>query len=224
MHTSARAHMQLSVDTYLRRERHYDVVDFGSQTAGDGHTHREILTGYDVSYLGVDVTPGDNVDVVMTKPYRVPLKSNSVDVVITGSTFEHIPFPWASFLEISRIVRPGGLIFLTAPSRGHIHWEMDCWRYYPDSMRALAAFARMKLEEAHTDMPPKHPEGGVDYARVDYRRNYWGDTVGVFRKPEQYSKLVRVVGEVVIWWANRVGGIEHVPRKYGSRARYAVAL
>ena len=224
MHTSARAHMQLSVDTYLTKGRHYRVLDFGSQTAGDGHTHREVLVDHDVEYIGVDVVAGENVDIVMTKPYRVPLKSNSVDLVITGSAFEHIPFMWASFLEISRVVKPGGLIFLTAPSRGHIHFTVDCWRYYPDSMRALAAFARMRLEEAHTDMPPKHPRGGVDYARVDYDRNYWGDTVGVFRKPEHYSRLVRVVGEVIIWWANRVGGVDHVPREYGSRERYRVAL
>lgn len=132
--------MQLSVETYLRKGRHYDVLDFGLQAAGHGRTHREVLVGYDVSYLGVDVVPGENVDVVMKKPYRLLVKSNSVDVVLTGSAFEHIPFMWASFLEISRVLRPGGLIFLTAPSRGHIHFDMDCWRFYPDSMRALAAF------------------------------------------------------------------------------------
>jgi SAM-dependent methyltransferase len=183
-----------------------------------------VLVGYDVSYVGVDVVEGENVDVVMAKPYRIPMKSNSFDLVITGSAFEHIPFMWASFLEITRVLRPGGLIFLTAPSRGHIHFDMDCWRFYPDSMRALAAFARIQLLEAHTDMPPKHPRGGVDYAGVDYDRNYWGDTAGVFRKPQHYSYLVRPVREVIIWWANRINGIEHVPRKYGTKERFRVAL
>jgi SAM-dependent methyltransferase len=224
MHTSAMAHMRLSVETYLKKDRHYDVLDFGSQAAGNMRTHREVLAGYDVTYTGVDVVAGPNVDVVMRKPYRVPCRSNSFDLVITGSAFEHIPFMWASFLEISRVLRPGGLIFLTAPSRGHIHFEVDCWRFYPDSMRALAAFARIQLLEAHTDMPPKHPDGGVDYAGVDYHRNYWGDTVGVFRKPQNYSKLVRPVREVVIWWANRVNGIEQVPRIYGTKERFRVAL
>jgi SAM-dependent methyltransferase len=224
MHTSAMAHMKLSVDTYLRKDRHYDVLDFGSQAAGNGRTHREVLVDYDIDYVGVDVVAGENVDIVMTKPYRVPMKTNSVDVVITGSAFEHIPFMWASFLEISRVLRPGGLILLTAPSRGHIHFEMDCWRFYPDSMRALAAFARMELLEAHTDMPPKHPEGGVDYAKVDYVRNYWGDTAAVFRKPKRYSYLIRPVREVIIWWANRVNGIEQVPRIYGTKERFRVAL
>jgi len=224
MHTSAMAHMKLSVDTYLRKNRHYDVLDFGSQAAGNGRTHREVLVDYDINYVGVDVVAGDNVDVVMAKPYRIPMKTNSVDVVITGSAFEHIPFMWASFLEISRVLRPGGLILLTAPSRGHIHFEMDCWRFYPDSMRALAAFARMELLEAHTDMPPKHPEGGVDYAKVDYVRNYWGDTAAVFRKPKRYSYLIRPVREVIIWWANRVNGIDKVPRIYGTKERFRVAL
>ena len=224
MHDTAMAHMGLSVDQYLKRDRHYDVLDVGSHAAGNMRTHRELFTEHDVTYTGTDVSAGPNVDVVMRKPYRLPFRSKSFDVVLTNSAFEHIPFMWASFLEISRVVKPGGLIFLTAPSRGHIHFTVDCWRYYPDSMRALAAFARMRLEEAHTDMPPKHPRGGVDYARVDYDRNYWGDTVGVFRKPEHYSRLVRVVGEVIIWWANRVGGVDHVPREYGSRERYRVAL
>jgi len=224
MHTSAMNHMQLSVDQYLTKGRHYDVLDFGSQAAGNGRTHREVLVDHDVNYVGVDVVAGENVDVVMKKPYRIPMKSNSFDLVITGSAFEHIPFMWASFLEITRVLRPGGLIFLTAPSRGHIHFDMDCWRFYPDSMRALAAFARINLLEAHTDMPPKHPRGGVDYAGVDYDRNYWGDTAGVFRKPENYSVLIRPVREVIIWWANRVNGIEHVPRKYGTKDRFRVAL
>ncbi len=59
--------------------------------------------------------------------------------------------------EANGTLAPGGLIFLTAPSRGHVHDQMDCWRYYPDSMRALAAFARLKLKEAHTDLPPRKP-------------------------------------------------------------------
>src|SRR3954469_13315655 len=124
MHTSAMNHMQLSVDTYMRKDRHYDVLDFGSQAAGNKRTHREVLAGYDVDYVGVDVVAGENVDLVMRKPYRIPVKSNSFDLVITSSAFEHIPFMWASFLEITRVLRPGGLIFLTAPSRGHIHFDM----------------------------------------------------------------------------------------------------
>jgi SAM-dependent methyltransferase len=205
--------MKLCLETHLDPAQHYRVIDFGSQAVGEKHaTHRDLLIDYDVTVTGVDIAPGPNVDVVMRKPYRVPVKSNSADVILSGQVFEHIPFFWASFLELCRVVRPGGYIFITAPSRGHRHYNVDCWRYYPDSMRALAAIGRMTLLEAHTDLPPRRPGSRrVDYAAIDARRAYWGDTVGVFQKPARYSKTVAVVREVNVWWANRVGGIGRVP-------------
>lgn len=214
MHQSSYDHMKLCVEEYLSKDRHYRIVDLGSRRVVRGHlTHRSLLRGYDCEYLGLDVKDGPNVDVVMKKPYRIPLRSNSVDVVMTNQVFEHIPFPWASFLEISRVLKPGGLAFLVAPSRGHRHGYQDCWRYYPDSLRALAAFARMELLEMHVDLPPKlDGTRKVDYAAIDTERAYWGDAVGVYRKPAKPSKLVRIVGEVTVRWANRVGGLDPVPR------------
>src|ERR1700758_690440 len=73
-----------------------------------------------------------------------------------------------------RIVRPGGLIFLIAPSRGPEHrYPVDCWRFYPDGYRALARFGGMTLSEVSTDWEPHlAPDSAM-----------WGDTVGVFEKP-----------------------------------------
>jgi SAM-dependent methyltransferase len=202
--------MRLCIELYLTKDRHYRILDLGSRKSVATHaTHRSLLEGYDYDYVGADVSAGGNVDLVLKKPYRIPARSNSFDVVMTNQVFEHIPFPWASFLEVCRVLKPGGLIFLVAPSRGQRHGQMDCWRYYPDSMRAFAAIARVDLLEMYVDLPPKLPSGRPDYAAVG--QNWWGDAVGVFRKPQHYSKLVRLVREVNVWWANRVGGIDHVP-------------
>jgi SAM-dependent methyltransferase len=127
--------------THLRGDRHYRILDLGSATSGgQSWTHRDLLKPYHVSYLGVDVVNGHNVDVVMRRPYSIPVASGSADVVISGQVFEHIPFPWATMLEVRRVLRPGGLLVVTAPSRGHVHQPIDAWRYYPDAMRALAAW------------------------------------------------------------------------------------
>lgn len=213
MHESQRQHMRRCVQRYLRPNRHYRVVDIGSAKSRSRHqTHRDLFDGYDHEYIGVDVRAGENVDVVMRVPYRIPVATNAADVVVSGSAFEHIPFFWVTFLEMCRITAPNGWVFLTMPSRGNPHSGIDCWRMYPDAMRALAAFGRMRLVEAHTDFPPRTGKGRqFDYASIDDDR-YWGDTVGVFRKPEHYSRLVRVTREVSVWWANRVGGVEGVPR------------
>ena len=57
----------------------------------------------------------------MEKPYRIPVKSGSFDIVLSGQVFEHVPLFWASLLEIARVMKPEGYFFLTVPSRGHVH-------------------------------------------------------------------------------------------------------
>ena len=213
MHASAMAQMRRCVDTYLSQGRRYRVVDFGSRISdGQRNSHRDLLAEYDVDYVGVDIDEGRNVDVVMKRPYKIPLGANSVDVVISGQVVEHIPFFWASFLELARILRPGGLIFLTVPSRGHTHDVYDCWRIYPDGLRAVAAMSRLELLEGRTDFPPTTDGRRFDYAGIDQTRAYWGDTVGVFRKPRRYPDLeIWLFRTVAVWWANRIGDLSRVP-------------
>lgn len=203
MHASQYNHMAEAMAKYLPKGRHLDVVELGSATSPNQViTHRTLFEGVDHSYFGVDVRDGNNVDAVMPKPYTIPVKSGSADVVVSGSVFEHIPMPWASMLEVARILRPGGLFFFTAPSRGHKHTGVDCWRYYPDAVRALAAAARLTLRHVHTHYPPKS-DGRLDYARIDTAEDYWGDTVAVLQKPVRYAPTMRLVRPVVRWWANR---------------------
>jgi len=145
MDQSAIDHMALCCRTYLRKAWHYDV-DVGSWAGAEGAwTHRNQLGDYDCTYTGVDIRPAPNVDVVKTKPYRIPLKSNSADLVITGQTFEHVPFFWVSVL---------GLIFITVPSRGHPHYDVDFWRFYPDSMRSprRSPIDRLVVEPVEVDV------------------------------------------------------------------------
>lgn len=197
--------MRQSLQAHLSTRRRYDIIDLGAAVSrGQTLTHRDLVEPYLGRYTGVDIVASPNVDVVMTRPYTIPLPSRSADVVISGQAFEHIPFPWATALEIRRVLRPGGLAIVTAPSRGHVHDVHDCWRYYPDGMRALAHWTGMEIVEARTDFPPalagsrRH-----DYAAIDANR-YWGDTVGVFRRPAGLPSPPHfVVSRVIRWWANR---------------------
>lgn len=218
MHASQYAHMVQCVDRYLNPKREYRVLDFGSGLSpGQKQTNHGALEGYKYTYVGVDVREGENVDIVMTKPYTIPLPSNSADVIVSGSVFEHVPFFWASILEMARVLKPGGFIFLSLPSRGHKHTVVDCWRFYPDGLRAAAAAARLELLEAHTHFPPMNEQKRHDYAAIDEVEHYWGDTVGVFKKPGRYAPEMLVIRPVVRWWANRSADLAARPKQPSCR-------
>lgn len=211
MHQSAYESMRRCIADFVPTDRRLTVVDFGSGTNPkvfeQGMTHSALFADFDVNMIGIDVEQRHNVDIVMKKPYRVPLRSNSVDVVVSGQTFEHIPFFWASMLEIGRVLKPGGIFIVTVPSRGHPHTKVDCWRYYEDGVRAMAAFTGLKVRLASTDFPTKKEGRGRIYDLVSDAdvEGYWGDTVGVLQKPANYpTRRMALVRGPVVWWANRV--------------------
>ena len=64
-----------------------------------------------IDYVGVDICKGENVDIVLEDPYKLPFENESIDAVISISTFEHTQFFWLSYLEILRVLRNDGLFF-----------------------------------------------------------------------------------------------------------------
>ncbi|KQZ56372.1 methyltransferase type 11 [Lysobacter sp. Root559] len=172
MHVSSYEHMQDLVARHLDPQQSLSVVDIGSYDVNG--SYRTLFGQSKWSYTGIDLEAGPGVDVVLASPYRLPFASGSVDLVISGQAFEHVEFFWMSWLEMVRVLKPGGRIFLIAPSRGPEHrYPQDCWRFYPDGYRALAKFGACELLEVSTDWERNHP---------DPSSQDWGDTVGVFRK------------------------------------------
>jgi SAM-dependent methyltransferase len=170
LHVSSFEHMQRLVGTRLDRQQPLHAVDIGAYDVNG--SYRTLFDSPHWRYTGIDLEAGPGVDVVLTSPYRFPLATGSVDVVLSGQAFEHIEFFWLTWLEMLRVLKPGGLIFLIAPSRGPEHrYPQDCWRFYPDGYRALARFGGCELLEVSTDWEPHEDLGSAP----------WGDTVGVFR-------------------------------------------
>lgn len=161
---------------YLNGTTAGTVVDIGSLDING--SYRAIFESRGWRYVGCDAAPGKNVDVLLADPYALPFEDGSADLVVSGQALEHIEFFWLTMAEIARILRPGGLAFLIAPSRGPEHrFPVDCWRFYPDGFRALARWARLEVLHAQTDWPERR------WWRRFRDQGIWGDTVGVFQKP-----------------------------------------
>lgn len=144
MHSTAMMNFQNFVATYesgiASTGQKIRVVEVGSQ---DVNGSLRSISPPSFEYIGVDFVAGKGVDVVLTDPYSLPFEDGFADVVVSSSCFEHSEMFWLLFLEIMRITKSSGLFYLNVPSNGEFHrWPVDCWRFYPDSGRALTTWAR----------------------------------------------------------------------------------
>jgi SAM-dependent methyltransferase len=139
-------------------------------------SYRELFDRPPWTYRGVDMAPGNNVDIVLQNIWHwKEVPSDSVDVLISGQAFEHIAFFWITMLEIARVLKPGGLCCIIAPSSGPQHrYPVDCWRFFPDGMEALARFARLKILSVENRAGEAAP--------ADAKKDMWKDTVLVCQK------------------------------------------
>lgn len=141
MHQTAKLYAKTFFEVYLTvgAEELPQIVEVGSLDVNG--SLREVAP-QSANYIGLDFEEGRGVDIILDDPYNFPLADNSADVVVASSCFEHSEFYWLTFLECCRIVKPGGLIYLNAPSNGAYHrYPIDAWRFYPDAGLALEKWA-----------------------------------------------------------------------------------
>ncbi|MFZ6819363.1 methyltransferase domain-containing protein [Undibacterium sp. Ji22W] len=173
MHPSARQNCQHFFNTYQSAfPAGGKVVEIGSQDVNGGL--RDIFPD-SFEYVGVDFVAGKGVDVVLDDPYQLPFATESLDVVISSSCFEHSEMFWLTFLEILRVLKPHGLFYLNVPSNGVFHrYPVDCWRFYPDSGKALISWAKRN----------NIPAALVESYTSEQAGDQWNDFVAVFIKDE----------------------------------------
>jgi SAM-dependent methyltransferase len=177
MHTSAMKNGRRFFDCYgsgfNSSESQVIVVEIGSQDVNG--SLRDVCPPH-FKYIGIDFVRAKNVDIVLQDPYKLPFENDSIDIIVSSSCFEHSEFFWLVYLEILRVLKPKGLLYMNVPSRGRYHqYPVDCWRFYPDSGFALSKWGL---------------RNGFDNILLEsYTEKYgdWGDFVSVFLKDKRYA-------------------------------------
>lgn len=92
------------------------VLDIGSLDINGNN--RYLFENY--TYTGVDIGPGNNVDVV-SKGHEYD-SDELFDVVVSSECFEHDPFYKETILNAIRLTKPGGIFTFTCATTGrHEH-------------------------------------------------------------------------------------------------------
>jgi SAM-dependent methyltransferase len=170
MHDTAMQNATYFLDEYGDKFTEGDIVlDFGSYSV-NGNLRGIFEPKF--KYIGIDQAAGPNVDVVCSNR-STPFSNEYASIVVSTSCFEHDECFWMTFLEMCRVLKKGGVIYINAPSSGPYHAHpVDCWRFYKDSWKALENWAKengytMKLKDSYIDERPVCD---------------WHDSVGIFVK------------------------------------------
>jgi SAM-dependent methyltransferase len=133
-------------------------------------------------WVGIDLAPGKGVDLVIEKASRLPFENDYFDLVIATSVFEHDSTFWLTFLEMLRVIKPAGFIYICAPSNGWVHrYPIDAYRFYPDAGIALVEWGRMTFPEIEL----------VESFIAERDGDVWNDFCAVFSKSKtNHSKKI----------------------------------
>ena len=88
------------------------------------HDLREVQVMFGAMELEGEVPAGANAQTVRGDAYRLPFEDACFDRVIAAEVLEHLPADTDAMAELTRVLKPGGLLAVTVP-----RWlpEKVCW-------------------------------------------------------------------------------------------------
>lgn len=149
------------------------IIDLGLATKG----RPAKLVGYDIRPTDLDalaraaaaagVAEGlpEELAFVVSEPARVPAEDDAYDIVVTWSVFEHVSHPERMLAEISRILKPDGMLFLQLWPFYYSEHGGHLWPHYEQSFPHL-------LEQPHAIREHVRGRRGTDPTRGDAVEEY----------------------------------------------------
>jgi len=135
------------------------ILEVGSKDYGSTPDFRSLFPHS--TYVGVDMSEGKGVDVVldMTDDFAAvdaSLGGMRFKTVICFSVLEHCKNPFQMCENITRLLEDRGAVFISVPFAWQIHgYPSDYWRFTPDGVKIL--FPTFRFDEARSCMSTSNP-------------------------------------------------------------------
>jgi SAM-dependent methyltransferase len=101
-------------------------------------TYQSMVGDPTVTWDTLDRFHDDRLSYTATSDYDFPVPDDAYDVVLSGQVIEHVPRIWVWIKEVARVCKPGGVVITISPTSWPYHEApIDCWRTYPEGMKAL---------------------------------------------------------------------------------------
>jgi SAM-dependent methyltransferase len=165
----------------------------------DAHpsTFRRATKVAPIAWETIDLFPAPGLTHRAINEYSFPLDTGAYDIVLAGQVIEHVRRVWEWIPELARVCKPGGYVITINPVNWPYHEApIDCWRMYPEALRALHEEAGLQTVLATV--------GALEPLAHRLRYNAWqlarriarghsaflatpSDAIAIGRKPEQGS-------------------------------------
>ncbi|MEC7640843.1 MAG: class I SAM-dependent methyltransferase [Nitrospinota bacterium] len=130
--------------------------------------------------IGIDPDPfciekRGNLDLRLGSLEQTGLESQSFDIVLVNNVFHHISEYKDGLEEISRVLKPGGMLCLIEPRPSVLRWLMDFITFKTPLPGLLGGPLRMRYlvmsEEIATGLYPKWLKGNREFIKL-FRRSF----------------------------------------------------
>lgn len=151
------------------------------------------LKGRVKAHIGVDIENGfydaRHIDLIGTA-YDVPASPESADAVISSQVIEHLDRPLDALKEACRLLKPGGILFLSFPFIYPIHAAPY------DYLRYTNHYLEKKLPEYGFEILDEKSIGGFWYCLGVFSGHYFRK---LDRGPLRITGLVRLLIWIIKW-------------------------
>ena len=134
MHTNSK----LLFTTHARHLFRQDsqVLEIGPD--GFPSSFRKLIEKETAQWDTLDIFENPQLTYANSPENKFPIPDNRYDVVLAAQVIEHVRRPWVWLKEVARVCKPGGHVVLVCPVSWPYHAApLDCFRIYPDGMKAL---------------------------------------------------------------------------------------
>ncbi len=126
------------------------VLEIGPD--GFPSTYQRLIGNPTLDWQTLDLTGDPRLTHHAVDEYTFPLASDQFDVVVSGQVIEHVRKAWVWLKEVARVCKPGGYVITVNPvTWGYHEAPIDCWRIYPEGMRALYDEAGLDVEHCSAE-------------------------------------------------------------------------
>ncbi|MDO8431354.1 MAG: glycosyltransferase [Candidatus Binatus sp.] len=123
----------IPIQRYWHRRRHHVTVSWarGAGRVLDAGCGSSLIVqslndaiGMDFNFAKLRFLRRYGMPLTNASAFALPFKDSSFDCVISSEVIEHLPYDEVLFSEMSRVLRPGGMLILETPDYSTIGWQI----------------------------------------------------------------------------------------------------